>query len=64
MEDYMDLFKSNVDKMEEEILKQSEKDKKRSRSLNITRYHKKYGTKKPEKRVNQHDIYTAWREDL
>lgn len=60
----MDLFKSNVEKMEKELIKQTEKDKKRARSIEITKHQKRYGTKKPTKRVNFQDILNNWRDDL
>jgi hypothetical protein len=60
----MDLFKSNVEKMEEAVLKQREEDEKRSREIETSKFHKRYGTKKPSRRVNKHEILVSWREDL
>jgi len=60
----MDLFKSNLDKVEEEILKQQEKDKKRSREVDMGKHYKRYGTKKQQKRPSKHDILTSWRDDI
>jgi len=57
---YMDLFeKSNG----------NEKEKKHLPSLEIFarkkgRASKRYGTKKPDEKVNQKDLLVAWREDL
>jgi hypothetical protein len=58
----MDLFKSALDKKEEQVIKEMEK--KRSIEIITEKSHKRYGTKKPEKRTNKHDILTSWREDL
>ena len=58
----MDLFKSNLDKMEEQKI--NEMEKKRSIEIVTVSSHKRYGTKKPTKRLKKHDILTNWREDL
>jgi hypothetical protein len=60
----MDLFKSDFDEVEKEVVRQRENDKKRSREITTTKHYKRYGTKKPEKRMKMNEILDSWRDDI
>jgi hypothetical protein len=57
MEVYMDLFEKSVEKEKQHVPSLEIFARKKGRAS------KRYGTKKPDEKVNQKDLLIAWRED-